>query len=205
MPHTVEEIEKLKQAPAVSGVLDVILRRWSPRAFVDKPVAPEDLKKLFESARWAPSSYNEQPWRFLVGKKGDATYQKIFDALVPPNQAWAQHVPVLILSVGKKTFSHNGSPNRYDLHDTGAATAYLALEAIALGLHAHSMGGFDHGKARASFGIPEDFEIGAVTAIGYFGEPERLPEQVRQHEESPRARKPLSEIVFAEWDKAAAL
>jgi len=203
LTHTKEEVDKLKHAPAIPGVMEEILRRWSPRAFADKPVAGEDLKAIFEAAHWAASSFNEQPWRFLVGRKDDATYQKIFDSLVEFNQMWAKSAPVLILSVGKTTFSHNGSPNYYALHDTGAATAYLTLQAAALGLRAHSMGGFDQAKARASFGIPDDYAIGAVTALGYFGNLEGLHDHFMQQELSPRSRKPLHELVFAEWEKPA--
>lgn len=203
MPHTTEEIEKLKRAPAVPGVMEEILLRWSPRAFADKPVAADDLKKIFEAAHWAASSFNEQPWRFLVGRKGDATYKKIFDSLVEFNRMWAKSAPVLVLSVGKMTFSHNGSPDYYGLHDTGAATAYLTLQTSALGLHAHSMGGFDHEKARELFGIPEDYAMGAVTALGYLGDVDALPDHFKQQELEPRTRKPLSEMVFAEWEKPA--
>jgi nitroreductase len=203
LPHTTEEIEKLKRAPAVPGVMGEILQRWSPRAFADKPVAAEDLKRIFEAAHWAASSSNEQPWRFLVGRKGDATYAKIFESLVEFNQMWAKSAPVLVLSVGKKTFSHNGSPNYHGLHDTGAATAYLTLQTSALGLHAHSMGGFDHEKARELFGIPEDYAMGAVTALGYLGDVDALPDRYKERELAPRTRKPLSEVVFAEWEKPA--
>lgn len=205
MPKTPEAIEELKHAPATSGIEDIFLRRWSPRAFTDKEVSSDDLKKVFEAARWAASSYNEQPWRFFVGRRGDATYRKIFDTLVEFNQGWAKSAPVLILSVGSKKFQQSGKPNSYALHDTGAATAYLALQATALGLHAHSMAGFDHDKARQTFNVPEDFEIGAVTALGYFGNLEALPEGVLAAEESPRQRRPLHEFVFSEWEKAATL
>lgn len=205
MPQTAEAIEKLKPAPAIAGVPEIILKRWSPRAYSDKQVSNEDLAKAFEAARWAASSYNEQPWRFVVGRKGDATYQKIFDTLVEFNQSWAKTAPVLILSVGKKTFSHNGTPNHHALHDTGAATAYLGLGATALGMHTHSMAGFDNDKARAAFSIPEDFAIGSVTALGYFGSPDVLPEQLWAGEEAPRTRKPLNEFVFTEWEKPAGL
>jgi nitroreductase len=203
--QTPEAVEALKHAPAVPGVVDLLLKRWSPRAFADKAVSSEDLKKIFEAARWAASSYNEQPWRFFVGRRGDATYQKIFDALVEFNQGWAKSAPVLILSVASKKFAHNGHPNLYALHDTGAATANIALQATALGLHTHSMAGFDHDKARKNFHVPDDFEIGAVTALGYFGDPEALPEQMRNTEVAPRQRKGLSEFVFSEWEKAASL
>lgn len=196
-----EAIEKIKHAPALPGVAELILRRWSPRAFADKAVSGEDVKKLFEAAQWAASSYNEQPWRFLVGHRGDETYKKIFDSLVEFNQGWAKSAPVLILSAGKKTFTQNGSPNHYALHDIGAATAHLHLQAIALGMHAHSMGGFIQNKAREAFAIPDDFEIGAVTAVGYFGDPDTLPDQLRPQEIAPRQRKPLSEFVFTAWEE----
>lgn len=192
-----------KHAPAVEGVSDVILRRWSPRSFADKPVSKPDLRKLFEAARWSASSYNEQPWRFIVGVKGDETYKKIFDVLVEFNQTWAGSAPVLILTVAQKHFSHNKQANRYALYDTGAATALLMLQATHQGLHAHSMAGFDVDKARKTFGIPDDYEIGAVTAVGYLGDPLKLPEQLQQQEKSPRGRKPVEEIVLAEWGKPA--
>ncbi|MDI3255420.1 MAG: nitroreductase family protein [Bacillota bacterium] len=205
MPHAQEEVEKLKQAPAAEGVADVIYARWSPRAFADKNVSTEDLRKIFDAARWAASSYNEQPWRFFVGRRGDATYQKIFDSLVEFNQQWAKSAPVLVLSVASKKFAHNGTPNYHALHDTGAATALLSLAATSLGLHTHSMAGFDHDKARKAFHVPEDYDMGAVTALGYLGDPESLPEQLKKNELSPRQRKDLSQFVFAEWEKPAAL
>jgi nitroreductase len=198
-----EVIEKLKHAPHVAGVERLIHQRWSPRAYSDKEVTAEELKRLFEAARWAASSSNEQPWRFLVGRRGDETYQKIFNALVEFNQAWAKSAPVLVLAVAKMTFTAKGTPNRYGLHDTGAAMANLALQATADGLHTHSMAGFDNEQMRASFAIPSDYELGAVTAIGYFGDPESLPEHLRKQEVSPRQRKPLEEFVFSAWEKPA--
>lgn len=200
-----EAIEALKHADPIPGVHEPILQRWSPRAFTDRTVSASDMKKLFEAARWAASSFNEQPWRFIVGRKGDPTYNKIFESLATPNQAWANNAPVLMLSVGKKTFTQNGSPNHYALHDTGAATANLALQATTLGFHIHSMGGFDRDKIRAAFKIPEDFEIGAVTAIGYLGNVDALPDSFKAAETSARNRKPLSEFVFSEWNQAARL
>jgi nitroreductase len=201
--HTPEEIEKLKHAPAVPGVEDLFLRRWSPRAFADKVVSDDDLKKIFEAARWAASSYNEQPWRFFLGRRGDATYQKIFDVLVEFNQSWAKSAPILILSVASKKFAQNGNPNQYSLHDTGAATGYLSLQATALGLHTHSMAGFDHSKARKTFNVSADYDIGAVTAMGYLGDPATLHDQLRTNELAPRQRKPLSEFVLTDWDEPA--
>ena len=198
-----EVIDKLKHAPDVSGVQELIRQRWSPRAFSDKEIPAAELKTLFEAARWAASSSNEQPWRFVVGRRGDETYKKIFNALVPGNQSWANSAPVLVLSVAKKTFTEKGTPNRHALHDTGAATANLLLQATALGLHTHSMAGFDPEQMRASFAIPSDYEIGAVTAIGYFGDPASLPEHLHKIEVSPRQRKPVEEFVFSEWEKPA--
>jgi nitroreductase len=198
-----EVIEKLKHAPDAAGVEDLIRQRWSPRTYADKEIPAAELKRLFEAARWAASSSNEQPWRFLVGRRGDETYQKIFNALVEFNQTWARSAPVLILAVAKKTFTEKGTPNRYGLHDTGAAMANLALQATADGLHTHSMAGFDNEQMRASFAIPSDYELGAVTAIGYFGDPENLPEHLRKMEVSPRQRKPLDEFVFSAWEKPA--
>jgi nitroreductase len=195
----------MKRAPAVPGVIEEILARWSPRAFSHKPVAAEDLKKIFEAARWAPSSYNEQPWRFFLGHRGDATYKKIFDSLVEFNQGWAKSAPVLILSVASKSFAHSGAANHYAIHDAGAANAYLVLQATKLGLHGHSMAGFDQEKARAAFGIPDNFAIGAVTALGHLGDVYSLPEGLLEQETSPRQRKPLHEILLAEWGKPAKL
>jgi nitroreductase len=200
-----EAVEKLKHAPDVSGVEDLIRQRWSPRTYSDKQVPAAELKKLFEAARWAASSSNEQPWRFLVGRRGDETYQKIFNALVEFNQTWAKSAPVLVLSVAKMTFTQKGTPNRHGLHDTGAAMANLALQATADGLHTHSMAGFDNDQMRASFAIPSDYELGAVTAIGYFGDPASLPDHLHKQEVSPRQRKPLEEFVFSSWEKPAQL
>ena len=150
-------LEEIKRAPASTAIHELMADRWSPRAFSDKPVSAEDLQKLFTAASWAASSANEQPWRFLFGRNGGATFAKILDSMVEANQGWAKHAPVLLLSVGKSTFSpgpYGGAHNPYALHDTGAASACLSLEATALGLHTHGIGGFDHEKARAHFNIP---------------------------------------------------
>jgi nitroreductase len=135
-----QDLETIKHGPAESGVEEIILKRWSPRSFADKAISSADLTKIFTAASWAASSSGEQPWRFLVGRKGDATYAKIFDALVEANQDWAKSAPVLILSVGRKTFAQNDRPNPYALHDTGAASATLSLHATALG-DAHAWNG----------------------------------------------------------------
>ena len=204
MPEIVD-LEQQKHAVTDVPVADIILRRWSPRAFADKPVSDADLKTVFTAAAWASSSYNEQPWRFLVGRKGDETWNKIFNSLLPLNQGWAGSAPVLYASFAKKSFSHNGSLNRVAMHDVGAASANLSLQATALGLHTHGMAGFDGEALRAAFGIPGDFDPVAVWALGYFGNPDGLPDKYKQMEFQGRARKPLPEFVFAEWEQASNL
>lgn len=206
MTLSAKEVEELKHAPVVDGVLPVFHRRWSPRSFADREVTPGDLMKVFEAARWAASSYNEQPWRFLVGTRGSEAYRKIFEALIPFNQMWAKTAPVLILGVAKTQFSHNDTPNRVALYDLGAAASYLTLQAAALGLATHQMGGFSGDAARKAFGIPENFELGAVIALGYLGEPAALGnEQVVAQEVAPRTRKALGEFVFSAWETPAEL
>jgi nitroreductase len=194
------EVNHLKQAPANEGVLPAILQRWSPRSFADRDVNTADLKKLFEAARWAPSSYNEQPWRFLVGFRGSNTYNKIFSSLLGFNQGWAGKAPVLILGAAKTKFSHNENPNGFAFYDLGAASAYLVLQAATLGLSTHQMAGYDQAAARAALGIPENYILGAVIALGYQGEPAALiNQQLLAQEIAPRERKPLSDFVFSEW------
>jgi nitroreductase len=205
MAQSPQDLEKLKHGPKESEVEELILRRWSPRAFAEKAVSSGDLKKIFTAAAWAASSYNEQPWRFLVGKKGDETYDKIFNSLMEMNQVWAASAPVLIASFAKKTFSHNGSPNGVAPHDVGAASAYFTLQATALGLHTHGMAGYNKETLKAFFAVPSDFEPAAVWALGYLGDAETLPEGYREAEVAPRTRKGLDEFVFSEWDKPAAL
>ena len=207
MPATLKakDVNELKKAPRVEGVLDVFLDRWSPRSFADRDVSPALLRKVFEAARWAASSYNEQPWRFILGRRGDNTWQKIFDTFSDFNKKWTRTAPVLMINAAKPRFDHNGSPNRVALYDLGAATQCLCLEATALGLATHQMAGFDTEAARKAFGIPEDYTIGAAIALGYQGEPDALDEQMLQSEVAPRTRLPLDQFVLSEWGTAADL
>lgn len=204
MSLSVVELEKLKKAPAVDRVLPVVLERWSPRSFAARTVDAGDLRTIFEAVRWAPSSYNEQPWRYIVGERGSETYDKIFNTLGEWNQLWAKTAPVLIVGAASPTFSHNNTPNGYAFHDLGAADAILCLQAQALGLHTHQMAGFDREAARKAFGIPADFVMGSAIALGYLGEPEALEnEGQRNSEVQPRTRKPTGEFVFSAWNEAA--
>jgi nitroreductase len=204
MPQSVEEVNQVKHAPEVDGVLRIFHTRWSPRSFTDRAVSPADLAKVFEAARWAASSSNEQPWRYILGIRGSEAYKKIFESLVPGNQQWAVSAPVLILGAAKMTFSRNGAPNRVALYDLGAASSYLTLQATALGLATHQMAGFDGNAARKAFAVPEEYEFGSVIALGYQGEPDALPnDQFRAQEVAPRSRKPLNELVFSAWDTPA--
>lgn len=199
-------VNQIKKAPAVDGVLPFFHERWSPRSFADRDVSPDLLKKAFEAARWAASSFNEQPWRFLLGLRGTSTHDKIFRSLGEFNQKWAGKAPVLILGVTKTKSSQSGKDNRVALYDLGAAASYFTLEAAALGLASHQMAGFDPEAARTALGIPAEYAIGAVIALGYQGEPEALTdEKMLDQETKPRTRKNLSEIVFSAWDEPAEL
>ncbi|BCX89246.1 hypothetical protein MIN45_P1618 [Methylomarinovum tepidoasis] len=183
------------QAP----VHELIAARWSPRAFDARPVETEKLASCLEAARWAPSCYNDQPWRFLVAdrhQEGEA-WQRLFDCLSPGNQTWARRAPVLILACAATRFGHNGQPNRWAQYDTGQAMMSLVLQAIALGLAAHQMGGFDAGRVRQAFAIPDEYDLMSVAALGYPGDPAVLDEETRQRELASHQRKPLEEIAFA--------
>ncbi|MGB2621631.1 MAG: nitroreductase family protein [Candidatus Acidiferrum sp.] len=187
-----------KPAQSDFPIHELIRTRWSPRAFSDKPVEPAVLASLFEAARWAPSSSNEQPWAYLVATKDDAeSFAKTLSVLVEFNAGWAKNAPALVLAVSALKFHGNGSPNRNAFYDTGAATALLSVEATARGLAIHQMAGFDPVKAKLVFEIPADWEPIAAIAIGYPGVPESLSEKLRDREVAPRTRKPLSEFVMS--------
>jgi len=188
-----EDIEKYRKPEHV--INSIFVNRWSPRAMSGDEVSDEELMPLFEAARWAPSSYNEQPWRFIYAKKGTPEWDVFFDLLVPPNQTWAKNAGVLVVIVSKKTFSKNDKPNTVHSFDAGSAWENLALQGAHDGLVVHGMAGFDYDKAREVLGIPEDFQIEAMAAIGKHGELEVLSLEL-QNMEKPSGRKPLSEIAY---------
>lgn len=203
---TAREANAMKRAPVVEGVLPAIHERWSPRSFDEREVSEATLSKVFEAARWAASSNNEQPWRWIVGRRGDATWEKIYATLTGFNRSWAHRAPVLIVGTAATQFTKNGADNRFAFYDLGAASSYLTLEASALGLATHQMGGFDQEAARTALGIPAEYAIGSVIALGYQGEPAALGvDALIDMETTARVRKPLSEIVFAAWGQPAEL
>ncbi len=194
-----------KPAPTDYPIHELLRERWSPRAFSQQPVPSEVLRSLFEAARWAPSSSNEQPWAFLVGTKDDQEFHaKLVSTLVEGNQVWAKDAPVLGIAVSKLAFARSNHPNRNAFYDTGAALADLTVEATSRGLFVHQMGGFDPHKAVELFSIPTGEEPIAAFVIGYPGDPQSLPENLRERELAPRTRKPLSEFVMSgSWGQAA--
>ncbi len=199
------ELDGIKMGTANVKVEPIILQRWSPRAFSSKEISTTDLQSLFTAASWAASSLNEQPWRFVFGRKGDATYEKILGALSERNRSWAGSAPILLASFAKKTFTKMAATNTVAVHDTGAASANLSLQATALGIYTHGMAGIDHKKLAAVLNVPEDFEPVACWVMGYLGDPETLPAAFKELELQPRIRKPVNEFVYAAWDEPAQL
>jgi nitroreductase len=195
-----------KPAETSAPIHDLIKHRWSPRAFDARPVEPEKLRSLLEAARWASSSYNAQPWSFMLATSDDReSYKRVLDTFVEFNQGWAKNAPVLGLTVAKLKFD-DGRPNRHAFHDVGQAMANLVIQAEAVGLSVHQMAGIDPEKAREIFHIPADYEAVAGFALGYAGDPASLPDQLRERELAPRERKPLHSFVFAgEWGKPSPL
>lgn len=193
------EIEARRAVTSVP-INDLVARRWSPRAFdATKGVSSAQQTALFEAARWAPSCNGVEPWRFLYWNRADdaAGWQQAFDCLTDNNRKWCLNVPLLILACAGSVFEHNGKPNRWAQHDTGMAALSLTLEAVAQGLVAHQMGGYDSVKVRTAFVIPEDFTPMAMIAVGHQAAPETIAdEETRQKELKARGRKPLTERFY---------
>jgi nitroreductase len=186
-------------------VHELIATRWSPYAFADRPVSKADLLSLFEAARWAPSSYNEQPWSYLVATREEPQeFERLLSCLVEGNQAWAKAAPVLALGCTSLNFVRNGQPNAAALHDLGLASMSLCLEATARGLSVHQMIGIVPSRARVVYEIPEGVQPLTGVAIGYAGDPAVLPETMRTRDAARRPRKPLREFVFGgKWGTTA--
>lgn len=184
-----------KKANTEYEINPLIAARWSPRVFADKAVEPEALKKLFEAARWAASSNNGQPWRFMYAHKGSEIYDVIFDHLSDFNKKWCVNAPVLMLTAYKKTFD-SGKENFHAPHDLGLAMGNLSIQAEAMGIAVHSMAGVNWQKAHKTFQVPEDFHITTAAAIGYYGgEVSDLPEDMQKSEKAERKRMKQTEFV----------
>jgi len=193
MPVTKSEVTTQR----TPGIEELLERRFSPRDFSSRSVEAEKLRKLFEAARSAPSSFNEQPWRFVAATREDGEgFTRLLETLVEQNRAWAQHAPVLMLSIAKLEFTHNGQRNRHALYDVGQAAAYLTLQATALGLYVHQMAGFDVEKARRLLKIPEGYEPAAMMALGYRRDSDSTQDTTPQHDKPQRTRKALDSLVF---------
>lgn len=194
-----------RTAPTDHPVHDLIAQRWSPYIYSGASISIEDLSSLFEAARWAPSSYNEQPWTYLVARREDEQhFARLLECLVEPNRAWAQAASVLALGVASLQFQRNGKPNGHALHDLGLASANLTVEAAARGLMVHQMAGILPDHAAEVCRIPEGWQAATALAIGAPGDPGTGPEELASRDQAPRSRKPLSEFIFtSEWGEKA--
>ena len=189
-----------KPATTQVAIHDIIAQRWSGRAYDPaRPVMREQVIALLEAARWAPSCYGDQPWRFVVWNRNEdpSGWGAAFDTLSPSNQSWVKNTPLLLLTCSDTLFNHNGQPNRHAQYDTGAAAENLCLQAEALGLMAHQMGGFDPDRARAVAGVPPQFTLMAMIAVGYAADPASLGAEAKEREIAPRKRRNLGELFFA--------
>lgn len=176
-------------------IQELFIKRWSPRALSGETISYSELMSLFEAARWAPSAYNNQPWRFIYGRKGTVHWDKLFDLLVPFNQTWCKDGAVLVLILSHTLFSFNRQFSRTHSFDTGAAWENMCLQATSMGLVVHGMEGFDYDRARAEFGIPEEYMIEAMCVIGRPGRREELPQDLAERE-TPSDRRPLEDLVY---------
>ena len=196
-----------KHASTDHPVHELIARRWSPYGFDDRPVSRGDLCSLFEAARWAASSYNEQPWSYVVATRDRPDeFERLLGCLVEPNREWARSAAVLALAVAKLHFARNDKPNAAAIHDLGLAAGNLSLEATSRGLSVHQMIGILPDVARQTYDIPEGFQPLTALAIGYAADPKSVEEKFRQRDLAPRSRKPLADFVFGgTWAAASEL
>jgi nitroreductase len=188
--------EKRKEKHTAYRIHPLLEGRWSPRVFSEEPIPEELLHSLFEAGRWAPSSYNMQPWRIVWGKKGSKTYDRIFNCLDPFNRKWAGNAAVLLLGAYKKT-NPEGKENFHALHDLGAFSAMMTIQAESLGIAVHQMAGVQNEKADKEFGFPEDYHVATGIAMGYYGgDVEDLPEELQKMEAEENTRKPQEAFTF---------
>ncbi|HOB74906.1 MAG TPA: nitroreductase family protein [Phycisphaerae bacterium] len=188
----VSNLEEVRKAD--HAIEPIFLRRWSPRAMSGEPLSEEELLTLFEAARWAPSTYNEQEWRFLYARRDTPQWPLFFDLLMEANQVWCRRAAVLVVVLARKVFTRNGKPNPVHVFDCGSAWENLALQATAMGLVAHGMAGFDFDKARTALRVPEHFDVAAMFALGRPGDPAELPPELRERE-IPSDRRPVEESI----------
>ncbi|MGM0589482.1 MAG: nitroreductase family protein [Bacteroidota bacterium] len=176
-------------------LLPALKKRWSPRSFSSTRIPNDDLALMMEAARWAPSSFNEQPWRFIITHRGDESYQQLLETLSRSNQEWAQSAPVLMAAISKVHFDRNGRPNKHHRYDLGQAVAHLTVQATDRGYYVHQMAGFNAKEVEQHFQIPDDFEAVTVVAIGPLADGQSMPEN--------RSRKPITDIVFeGGWEQS---
>lgn len=190
-----------KSRKADHPINPLFLKRWSPRAMSGQPITEQQLMTLFEAARWAPSTYNEQEWRFLYARNCGPHWQTYFDLLMQANQVWCKNAACLVVVCSRKTFTRNGKPNPVHTFDAGAAFENLSLQGADMGLVVHGMAGFDGEKAQKDLKIPDDYKVEAMIAIGQHGDPAQLPKELRERE-VPTDRKPIAEIAaegFFAW------
>lgn len=185
-----------KTAPAKYAIHSLLAERWSPRAYSSKEIPVEKIQRLFEAARWAPSSSNDQEWRFIIGFKGDDTHQKIFDTLVEFNQLWAGEAHMLVLVCGQSISKKTGKPSQVFSYDVGQAVAMLSIQATHEGLFVHQMGGYDKSKAKELFELPESVEPLVVMSIGFSGEAKELHPNLQPMEKAERVRNNFDTFVF---------
>ena len=186
-----------RTATTAVPLLPAIAERWSPRAFAATPVADEDLTALLEAARWAPSCFGAEPWRFVVGVAGRGEgHAAIAASLMEGNRVWAAQAPVLMITLAREAFEHNDKPNAWAAHDVGLAMGQLSVEATARGLVLHQMGGFDAEQAKELLGVPDGYRPIAAVALGHPGDAADLPDELAERERAPRGRKPLESIAF---------
>ena len=190
-----QEFESIKKRNLRYNINPIFVNRWSPRSMSGEEISHDDLMGLFEAARWAPSSYNNQPWRFIYAKRNTENWDRIYSLMVEGNKIWAKNASVLVVVVSRRDFEYNEKPARTYQFDAGSAWENLALEATSRGLATHAMQGFDYDKAKVDLEVPENFDVMAMIAIGKRGQKESLPSNLQKNE-YPTDRKPLEEIVM---------